>query len=72
MRQRRISYNEVAQHDQKHRRRPRLRPREIYRLVMPYVSTRFLDLGIGASAASRSPGRDLIGLPHTGSPYVPA
>lgn len=43
MRQRRISYNEVAQHDQKHRRRPKLRPRDIYRLVTPYVSTRFLD-----------------------------
>lgn len=43
MRQRRVSYNEVAAHDQKHRRRPRLRPRDVYRLVTPYVGTRFLD-----------------------------
>jgi len=43
MRQRRVSYNEVAAHDQKHRRRPRLRPRDVYRLVTPYVGVRFLD-----------------------------
>ena len=43
MQQRTISYNVVAAHDQKHRRRPRLRPRDFYRLLTPYVGTRFFD-----------------------------
>jgi hypothetical protein len=43
MRQRRISYNTLATHDQKHRRRPKLRPRDIYRLVSPYLGSRFAD-----------------------------
>jgi hypothetical protein len=43
MRQRRLSYNEVAAHDQKHRRRPHLRPRDVYRLVTPYVGSRLFD-----------------------------
>lgn len=38
-----ISYNHVTAYDAQHRRRPRLRPRDMYRLVAPYVSTRFLD-----------------------------
>ncbi|HRH79528.1 MAG TPA: DUF1538 domain-containing protein [Thiobacillaceae bacterium] len=41
--QRVISYNEVTAWDRKHRRRPRLRPRDIHRLVAPYLSSRFLD-----------------------------
>lgn len=41
--QRAISYNEVTAWDRKHRRRPRLRPRDVHRLVAPYLSTRFLD-----------------------------
>lgn len=43
VRQRVISYNEVTAWDRKHRRRPRLRPRDIHRLVAPYLSSRFLD-----------------------------
>ena len=43
MRERRVSYNAVAAHDQKHRHRPRLRPRDVYRLVTPYVSSRLLE-----------------------------
>ncbi len=38
-----ISYNQVTAYDAKHRRRPRLRPRDIYRLLAPYVSVRFLE-----------------------------
>jgi hypothetical protein len=43
LRQRRVSYNLVAAYDAKHRRRPRLRPLDIYRLLTPYVSIRFID-----------------------------
>ena len=43
MRQRKVSYNEVAAYDHQHRRRPALRPRDIYRLLAPYISSRFLD-----------------------------
>ena len=43
MQQRPISYNVVAAHDQKHRRRPRLRPRDFNRLLTPYVGSRFLE-----------------------------
>lgn len=38
-----ISYNQVTAYDARHRRRPRLRPRDIYRLLAPYVSVRFLE-----------------------------
>lgn len=38
-----ISYNQVTAYDAKHRRRPRLRPRDVYRLLTPYVSVRFLE-----------------------------
>lgn len=38
-----ISYNQVTAYDAQHQRRPRLRPRDMYRLVAPYVSTRFLE-----------------------------
>jgi hypothetical protein len=38
-----ISYNQVTAYDARHRRRPRLRPRDIYRLLAPYVSIRFLE-----------------------------
>ncbi len=38
-----ISYNQVTAFDAKHRRRPRLRPRDVYRLLAPYVSVRFLE-----------------------------
>jgi hypothetical protein len=38
-----VSYNRVTAYDAKHRRRPRLRPRDVYRLIAPYVSVRFLD-----------------------------
>ena len=38
-----ISYNQVTAYDAKHRRRPRLRPRDVYRLLAPYVSVRFLE-----------------------------
>jgi hypothetical protein len=43
MRQRTVSYMDVTAHDRKHRRRPSLRPRDIYRLLAPYISSRFLD-----------------------------
>jgi hypothetical protein len=38
-----ISYNQVTAYDAQHRRRPRLRPRDMYRLIAPYLSVRFLD-----------------------------
>ena len=38
-----ISYNQVTAYDAQHRRRPRLRPRDVYRLIAPYLSVRFLD-----------------------------
>ena len=38
-----ISYNQVTAYDARHRRRPRLRPRDIYRLLAPYISVRFLE-----------------------------
>lgn len=38
-----ISYNQVTAYDAQHRRRPRLRPRDMYRLIAPYISVRFLD-----------------------------
>jgi hypothetical protein len=38
-----ISYNQVTAYDAQHRRRPRLRLRDIYRLVAPYLSVRFLE-----------------------------
>jgi hypothetical protein len=38
-----ISYNRVTAYDARHRRRPRLRPRDVYRLLAPYVSVRFLE-----------------------------
>jgi hypothetical protein len=43
IRQRRLSFNIVAAHDQKHRRRPRLRPRDVYRLVTPYLGSRLAE-----------------------------
>ena len=43
VRQLAISYNEVTAFDTKHRRRARLRPKDVYRLVTPYVSNRALD-----------------------------
>jgi len=43
MRQRKVSYIDVAAYDRKHRKRPALRPRDIYRLLAPYISSRFLD-----------------------------
>lgn len=38
-----LSYNQVTDFDAQHRPRPRLRPRDIYRLLAPYLSVRFLD-----------------------------
>ena len=38
-----ISYNQVTAYDALHRRRPRLRLRDMYRLIAPYISVRFLD-----------------------------
>ena len=38
-----LSYNQVTAFDAEHRPRPRLRPRDIYRLLAPYVSVRFLE-----------------------------
>lgn len=38
-----ISYNQVTAYDAQHRRRPRLRPRDMYRLIAPYISVRFMD-----------------------------
>lgn len=38
-----LSYNQVTAFDAEHRPRPRLRSRDIYRLLTPYVSVRFLD-----------------------------
>lgn len=38
-----ISYNQVTAYDARHRRRPRLRPRDMYHLLQPYVSVRFLE-----------------------------
>jgi hypothetical protein len=38
-----ISYNQVTAFDARHRRRPRLRPRDLYRLLAPYASVRFLE-----------------------------
>lgn len=38
-----ISYNQVTRHDAQHRARPRLRVRDMYRLIAPYVSVRFLE-----------------------------
>lgn len=38
-----ISYNQVTAFDAQHRRRPRLRPRDMYRLIAPYLSVRFLE-----------------------------
>ncbi len=38
-----LSYNQVTAFDAEHRPRPRLRPRDIYRLLAPYLSVRFLD-----------------------------
>lgn len=38
-----ISYNQITAYDAQRRRRPRLRPRDMYRLIAPYLSTRFLE-----------------------------
>ena len=38
-----ISYNDVTAYDSQRRRRPRLRPLDIYRLIAPYVGVRFLE-----------------------------
>jgi hypothetical protein len=38
-----ISYNHVTAHDTQHRRRPRLRPRDFYRLLAPYISVRVVE-----------------------------
>lgn len=38
-----LSYNQVTAFDAEHRPRPRLRPRDIYRLLAPYLSVRFLE-----------------------------
>ena len=38
-----LSYNQVPAFDAEHRPRPRLRPRDVYRLLAPYLSVRFLD-----------------------------
>lgn len=38
-----LSYNQVTDFDAQHRPRPRLRPRDAYRLLAPYLSVRFLD-----------------------------
>lgn len=35
-----LSYNHVTTFDAQHRRRPRLRPRDFYRLLVPYLSVR--------------------------------
>src|SRR3989304_6033586 len=43
VRQRAMSYNAVVAGDGKKRRRVRLRPRDLYRLVAPYVGVRFFD-----------------------------
>jgi len=43
MRQRKVSFVDVAAYDAQHRKRPSLRPRDIYRLIAPYLSTRFLE-----------------------------
>ncbi len=43
LRQRVISYNDVTAYDASHRRRVRLRPLDVYRLLAPYVSVRFID-----------------------------
>lgn len=40
---RKLSYNDVVAFDTAHRRRVRLRPLDIHRLVTPYVSVRFLE-----------------------------
>jgi hypothetical protein len=40
---RKLSYNEVVTYDAAHRRRVRLRAVDVYRLLTPYVSVRFLD-----------------------------
>ncbi len=38
-----VSYNQVTAYEARHRRRPRLRPRDVYRLLAPYISVRFLE-----------------------------
>lgn len=43
MRQQTVSYNDVSAYDHKHRHRHALRPRDVYRLLTPYISVRFLD-----------------------------
>ncbi|MEW5789704.1 MAG: DUF1538 family protein [Pseudomonadota bacterium] len=38
-----VSYNQVTEWDARHRRRPRLRLLDFYRLLAPYLSIRFLE-----------------------------
>ncbi len=38
-----LSYNQVTAYDAQHRPRPRLRPRDFYRLVAPYLSVRIIE-----------------------------
>ena len=43
LKQKAVSYNDTIAFEHRHPRRYRLRPRDFYRLLAPYISVRFLD-----------------------------